>query len=348
MAIFVHEKNADKVAYAFDHASFVSGKTSSEYNWDGVKTIKVMSIITQPLNDYDRTAEGNRYGTPQELQDFQDILSVEQDKSFSIVIDDGNNSEQDMKKQAGRVMQAELAEQVTPFGDKHAFKKWAAAAGQSIGTAEPTKDTVVSILVDIETAMADKLVPNNDRFVYVANKYVGMLRQALTNCDSITDKMLLKGVVGDFGTLHIVGVPAGWLPENVYMLATYKGSVLYPKKLNKTIIHQNPQGYSGNVLEGRFLMDAHVIGAKCDGVVVVADSSKVGVTPVITKGSTTTTIAVTDSGTIKYTTDGSDPRYSNTAETYTAAITNLSAGGVIKAVNKTDGKFGSAVAEYTF
>lgn len=348
MAIFVHEKNAKKLAEAFNLASVVAGKTSDEYDWDGVKTIKVMSIITQPLNDYDRTAEGNRYGTPKELQDFQDVMSVEEDKAFSIVIDDGNNSEQDMLKQAGKVMQMELAEQVTPYGDKMALRKWAEKAGQAIGTAEPTKDTIISTLVDIETAMGDKLVPTRDRFVYVANRYVGMLRQALTNCDGITDKMLLKGVVGDFGTLHIVGVPQSWLPENVYMLATYKGAVLYPKKLHKSIIHQNPQGYSGNVLEGRFLMDAHVLGARCDGVVAVCKASEVGVDPVITKGGTTTTIAVTDSGTIRYTTDGSDPRYSNTAETYSAAIANLAAGGVIKAVNKTDGKYVSKVVEYTF
>lgn len=348
MAIFVHEKNAKNVELAFTHASFVAGKTSNAYSWDGVKTVKLNAIITQPLNDYDRTAEGNRYGVPKELQDYQNILSVNEDKSFSIVIDDGNNSEQDMIKQAGIVMKAELNEQVTPYADRHAFKKWCAGAGQSIGTTEPTKETIITDLVEIETKLADKLVPTEGRYVYVANKYVGELRQALTNCDSITDKLLLKGVVGDFGTLHIVGVPGAWLPEGVYMLAAYKEAVLMPKKLHKSIIHNNPQGYSGNVLEGRFLFDAHVIGMKCDGVIVVCDAAKVVATPVITKGGSTTTIAITGTGTIRYTTDGSDPRFSNTAQDYSEAITNLAAGGVLKAVGVSDGMYVSEVAELKF
>ena len=166
--------------------------------------------------------------------------------------------------------------------------------------------------------------------------------------DTITDKLLLKGVVGDFGTLHLVGVPDTDLPASVYMIATHKNAVVYPVQIKDVKLHVDPPGYSGNLMEFRHIYDAFVIGTKKDGCVVVCDAAKVVATPVITKGGSTTTIAITGDGTIKYTTDGSDPRFSNSAQTYSAAIPNLAAGEKIRAVGVGDGMYVSDMAELTF
>lgn len=349
MAINLFENHADKLDAVYTEGSYLRGKTSDEWSWDGSKAIKIMSIVTQPPQNYNRTASANRYGTPKEVQDVLDIHTIRRDRSVSMVVDKGNNTQQGALKSAGKVMKQEMEEQFIPESDQYALQEWATNAGFAIGiAAEPTKATIVEHLVAIETRFANKRVPKTDRFVYIGNKYVGMLRQSLTECDTITDKLLLKGVVGDFGTLHLVGVPDTDLPAGVYMIATHKKAVVYPVQIKDAKLHIDPPGFSGNLMEFRHIYDAFVIGTKKDGCVVVCDAAKVVATPVITKGGSTTTIAITGTGTIKYTTDGSDPRFSNSAQAYSAAITNLNAGEKIRAVGVGTGMYVSDIAELTF
>ena len=54
---------------------------------------------------------------------------------------------------------------------------------------------------------------------------------------------------------------------------------------------------------------------------------------------------ITGSGTIMYTTDGSDPRYSKEAKLYSAAVA-VAAGAEVRAYAKEEGKFWSAVAAF--
>ena len=350
MAINLFETHAKPLDTMYTEESYLKGKTSNQWSWDGAKTIKITSIVTQPPQNYNRTASANRYGTPKEVQDVLDIHTIRRDRSVSMVVDKGNNVQGGHLKEAGKVIKQEMQEQFIPESDQYALQEWATNAGFAIGlAAEPTKSTIVEHLVAIETRFANKRVPKTDRYVYIGNKYVGMLRQSLTDCDTITDKLLLKGVVGDFGTLHLVGVPDTDLPAGVYMIATHKNAVVYPVQIKDVKLHVDPPGFSGNLMEFRHIYDAFVIGTKKDGCVIVCDAAKVVATPVITKGTTTTTIAVTTTGgTIKYTTDGSDPRFSNSAQTYSAAITNLATGEKIRAVGVGTGLYVSDVAELIF
>jgi len=336
MAINLATKYSDKLAAFFTKESFLAGKAGNDYEFTGVNGIKIYNIITQSLNDYSRTATSNRYGTPSELQDAVQEATLSQDKSFSIVIDKGNNTEQHAIKEAGRVMQMQIKEQVVPFMDKHALKMWARNAGQTLTASNaPTAQTIIGYLVNIETAFEDKLVPQENRYVAMSNANVGLVRQSLTSCDNITDKLLLKGLVGQFGTLKIVGVPSAWLPLDTYMVAWQSSAVLEPQTIKDAKLHIDPPGFSGHLLEGRYRFDAFVVGAKCDAVIVLVPSTYKTATPTATKGSTTTSLAsTTNSGTvtIKYTLDGTDPRYSASAVEYSQAFTNPEADTILKAV----------------
>ncbi len=336
MAINLNEKYADKLAQAFTSESLLAGKTNNKWEFSGFKTLHILSIITQNLNDYDRTASSNRYGTPVELQDQMQEVQCTNDKSFAIVIDKGNNNEQQMVKKAGEVMKQQIREQVVPVVDKHALQQWARSAGQTVTAASaPSADTIIAQLVSIETAMDDQFVPPTDRYVAMPNSNIGYLRQSLTNCDTVTDKLLLKSVAGQFGTLKIVGVPFSWMPTDVYMIAWQKSAAILAQKLRDNNLHMDPPGISGSLLEGRYIYDGFVVGAQCDAVVVLTAPTYKTATPTATKGSTTTSLAsTTNSGTvtIRYTLDGSDPRFSESASTYSAAFTNPTAGTIIKAV----------------
>ena len=159
----------------YTEESYLKGKTSTQWSWDGAKTIKITSIVTQPPQDYNRTAAANRYGTPKEVQDVLDIHTIRKDRSVSMVVDKGNNMQGGHLKEAGKVMKQEMREQFVPESDQYALNEWAVNAGFAIGVAEPTKDTIIELLVAIETRFANKRVPRTDRFVYAGNKYIGML-----------------------------------------------------------------------------------------------------------------------------------------------------------------------------
>ena len=91
MAINLADKYSSKIAEKFTQESIVAGKCSKEWDFSGVKSIKIYTPQTVDLVDYTRSGS-NRYGTPTEMGDTVQEMTMTQDKSFSLTIDKGNNS----------------------------------------------------------------------------------------------------------------------------------------------------------------------------------------------------------------------------------------------------------------
>lgn len=341
MAINLVTKYQSHLAGLYTANSFVKGKTSKEWDWNGSEHIRILSVVTQPLSNYNINATANRYGTPSEVQDTMQDLAVAQDKSFSMIVDKRNLKQGGMLKRAGEVLNREVKEQVVPFIDKYAIGQWAKNAGKvAAATATLSKTNIIEHLVAIEDEMSDGLVPLEGRYALMPNATVSLFRQSLMALDNITDRLLLKGIVGKLGTLNIIGVPATWMPTNTEVLAWQTRSVVLPEQIAEAKIHEDAPGFSGALLEGRYLFDAHVIGTYANGVyALVANGHKATAPTVAVAG----TIKGTSGATIKYTIDGTDPRYSATAQTLTGtgsaqSVTHTS-GDTIKAVeySATDG-----------
>ena len=113
-----------------------------------------------------------------------------------------------------------------------------------------------------------------------------------------------------------------------------------PYKIADSNVHEYPVCVSGALIEGRHYYDAYVLGAKCGGVYALVAAGMVSAAPTVSGG------RITGSGSIRYTLDGSDPRYSDSAKDYVAG-TSLTAetGCKIRAVMTESGKYPSAVAE---
>lgn len=272
MAINLHKKYSDQLAKLYTANSFVEGRTNKTWSFSGVKSVLIPSITTQPLGDYTRSGL-SRYGTPTDLQDTVQELTMTQDKAFSIVIDKGDNSEQQMMKRAGEVMQQQIREQVTPMIDKYALNAWSAHSGIGSATKALTKTEIAAAVLDAEVYMNDHHVPDTERYLYIANAEFAKLRQAAewAGCDSVIEKMMIKsgkGFKGDFSSFHVITVPASYLPEGVSFLAAQKNSVILAQKLRDGKIHQDPPGISGHLLEGRYNYDAFVVDTLKHGVYV--------------------------------------------------------------------------------
>lgn len=336
------------LAEAFDYAPVFAGKTTEAYSWRGANAIVLTEIVTEALNDYDRNSSGNRYGTPSEVTDARQILTLQKDRSFSKAVDRGNYLEQDHLKTGAAVIKAYMNEQAAPEMERFVLKELAAHAGQvKAAAAAPTKQTVLEDVLMLETMLDDARVPKKDRFVLMKNEYVAYLRESLTNCNDITDRMLLKGIVGSVGSLHVIGVSAYDMPEGLYMLAWQKQSAAFPKTIEDAKVSNDVPGISGILVEGRFRYGAFVVGKRAAGVAALADGTKICALPTVTKGASGTTLACATSGAaVYYTLDGTDPRYSGTAQPYIAAIENPAAGTVLKCAARKEGMFGSAVKEH--
>ena len=343
---------ATKYSSAVQERFYKDSITQSSFSKDldmeftGVRTVKVYDVDVAPLNDYTRSGT-NRYGEPQELTDNLQEFIMTQDKAFTYTIDKGNASEQFNIKQAGSTLKRQMREVVTPYIDKYRMKKWAEGAGIVVGlSGAPTKDTIGSAIMDGTLALDDALAPTDGRTLYVSSAGYKLLKlcSEFIGSDGLTTKAIGKGVVGEFDGMVVKKVPSSYMPYGAYFMIVCKGVAISPMKLNDYNIHTDPPGISGDLVEGRVMFDAFVKGTKANGIYVAAPSANVSAA--ITVTITTHEATITGSGTIKYTTDGSDPRYSVSAKVYDSmSKPSTVKGDKVRAYQVETGKLASPVAE---
>lgn len=350
MAINLHAKYDKNIQSRFVRESLLAGVLDNSYSFTGVKTVKISTPITVPMVDYTRSGS-NRYGTPTEMQDVVQELTLTQDKSFSLTIDKGNNEDQSGIKEAGKMLSLQISEQAVPLMDKYGFARLSQMAGKIVGNSTAlSKSNVCERITAGTTHLDDKEVPSFGRTLFVPSDTYAKLRLSdeFQKCDGLLDKSLAKGQVGTYDGMRVIKVPSGRWPANVNFIIVHKRAACAPVKLNDTKLHTDPPGISGNLLEGRQYYDLFVFGAKCDGVYVEVNTASGAGTICATPTLSSKALASTTSGaTIKYTDDGTDPRYSASAKIYTAALSDAVSGTKIRAYAYKDGAFPSEVLEAT-
>ncbi|MBQ5323616.1 MAG: hypothetical protein J6J07_09285, partial [Oscillospiraceae bacterium] len=215
----------------------------------------------------------------------------------------------------------------------------------------PTEETIVKMISDGMVKMGNKKVPAEGRYIFIGWSWFGMLRlsKQFIGVEALAKEALVKGAVGTFMGAQVVTVPDDYLMKGenkAYFLIVYKNSVLQPKKVQDYFIKENPAGINGALIEGRFIYDAFVIGAKCDGVYAAVEGGKVQAKPTFALSGKNLTVTSAGANKIRVTTDGTDPRFSETAvETTSGGSVALVAGTyTAKAVAFNENLFTSAVA----
>lgn len=343
MAVNYTVKYADKIAERFKKGSITNAACGNEYSFVGAKTIRVYSVDTVDENDYNRNAAGNRFGVPNNLGDTIQEMTMGQEKSFTFVIEALDNSDQAIEKSAGKALRRQLDEKTVPNMDKYRLKKWCMGANvQNLLSTAPTKSTIVEAIIDTNAAMTDALVPLENRWLYIPTEQYKLLKQNpdFISVDSLGEKALAKGVVGEVDGCKVIPVPKGYLPSGVYFLIKYKGSSVDPVKMQQYDVLPKVQGYSGPVVQGLTYYDSFVLGTKGDGIGVCGSSAAILAAPSMSISTHKVTISSSSGNTYHYTVDGSNPRYSATAEVYPEGGVTLTEGQVMRAIQIKDGCVG--------
>ena len=343
MAINYATKYATKIAERFTKASVTADDCGNEYTWldPNSKTIRIGSVNVVPENDYSRTGT-NRFGTVLDLGDTLQEMTTQIAKSFTFTIDAVDQTDQAIEKSAARALRRQLDEVTIPNMDKYRIKKWIMGAGTARQEANaPTKSTIGGMIIDLNADMTNALVPLENRTLYIPTSYYKLLKQdpAWLGTESLAKETLTKGVVGQYDGCRVKHIPDQYFPANLYFFIKYKGSTVDPVKMQQYDILKKVQGYSGPVVQGVTYYDSFVLGTRAAGVGVSGSSAVVLSAPVFTNTSHVITIGAVSGVTFKYTTDGTDPRYSTTAQTYSSGVT-LTSGQTMKAVGTKDGCVG--------
>lgn len=266
MAINYAEKYSAKVDERFKLGSLVGATINKDYDFTGVKTVKVYSIDTAAMNDYSRTGT-SRYGTPADLGDTVQELTISQDRGFTFIIDKGDESEQAGAKNAGAALRRQLDEVVIPEYDKYVIGKICAGAGKT-ATAAVT-NAYEAFLTGAEELDENK-VPAIGRVALVTPAFLKKLKldDAFVKNSDLGQQIVLTGQVGAVDGTPIIKVPASYFPANVEFVITHPVATTAPVKLSEYRLHQDPPGISGNLAEGRTIYDAFVLNNKAGAIYV--------------------------------------------------------------------------------
>lgn len=346
MSINLATKYSPTIEKGFTHDSFIKSHCNAKLDFTGAKTVKVYALNTVPLNDYKRSGS-SRYGELKDVNDTVYEYVMTQDKSFTGVVDKGDESEQTITNKAGEWLRQQIREQVVPTADTYALSRMANYGTIATIQSKPTKSNIVTEIFNARVHFNNNKVPNTGRYLFVKASFIPliMLSDEWRGLDNLAGKQLPTGVVGKVAGFTVIEVPDGYFNENHFFTAIHEKAVAFPYKINATKLHTDPVGVNGAVIEGRQLYDVFVLGSKVNAVYSLVLASAQQTKPTIT-ATTKTAVTITSSGAkvIYYTLDGSDPRFSDSRLIYTAAFDGT--GMLVKAVAMdTVGKFTSEIVE---
>lgn len=298
MAINLASKADPKVVERFKIGSCTEGIFSTDYNWTGVRTVRVYSVDNLPLVDYSLsntsneadattgytgkwTSTASRFGDLYEVGDTYQEMTIAQDKAFNGTIDKGNNTSQMMIKAASKVLRRETDEILIPHVDKYRLGKLATGAGfiRELASAT-TKSNIVEQIMKANAVMSDALVPDANRVLYISYTDAVKLKIAdqVVGIDKLGEQTIVNGVMGKIDKCQVRLVPSTYLPTGAVFMIVAKNCAVAPKKIETFRVIQDSPLLDGHIVQGRLMHDCFVLNTKKNGILVAYANGTSGIT----------------------------------------------------------------------
>ncbi len=277
MAVNYAEKFSGIIDEELSKESLANGAVNNDYDFDGVNKVNVYSIPTVPLNDYNMTAESNRYGKPTELGNDVQSLELRQDKSFTFSIDRRNATDTMMAMSAAKALARQIKDVVTPAIDKYRILKFTKEVHDDhIKEETLTSETAYAAFLDGSMVLFDAKVPTSGRIAFVTPAFYKMIKLD-KNFVSSGDKgqeIAINGAVGKIDNTTIIVAPTDYFVAGTNFIICHPMAMTSPIKLADYKQHENPQGINGWLVEGRIYFDAFVLKNKKKAIYVSRQPSK--------------------------------------------------------------------------
>lgn len=291
MAINLVTKFIPYVDEMFYTESKKSLLTNQDFDWTGAHTVKVHKVNTVPMTDYDRDGSGvgevieaevtdteavqeaepkagsvvwSRYGAIGNIGNSLEEFTLTKDRSFTFVIDKMDKEETDGVLSGASALARQQREVIIPEVDKYVYSVMTAGAGTKPAATALTAENIYTEILKGSNALDNAEVSETGRVLVVTPDTYLLMKQSpdITLNTDIGQDMRLRGVIANLDGLTVVKVPAVRLPDNFGFMIAHPVATVAPTKLEDYKVHQDPPGISGELVEGRIIYDAFVLGNK--------------------------------------------------------------------------------------
>ena len=261
------DKYSKKVAERFSISSITDAYAGKDYDFSGVKSIKIYSIDTVAMGDYTRSGT-DRFGALAELGDTVQEMTMTKDRAFTYSIDKGNSAQQFNVKAATRSLKRQIDEVVTPELDKYRLSAWADGAGLTGVNASLTKSNILEAIMTGGMNMSNELVPKKNRTLFIKESLYLQCKLAdqVIGIEKLGEKAVKDGSVGTLDGMKVVPVPDSYFPTGVNFMIKYKSATVDPVQLKTYRVLTEQRGIDGDVVEGRIIYDSFVLTTRAKGI----------------------------------------------------------------------------------
>ena len=254
-----------KVDEVINNGALSTPSINKDYSFVGAQTVKVYSFAAVPINDYTRSGS-NRYGSPAELEDAVQEMTMSQDKAFTFTIDKGNATDTEPGvREAGKQLRRQTDLAIIPMLDKYRFTVIASNAGHKFyATTALTTSTAYAAFLSANEAIDEADVPSTGRICNASPAFLNLIKQDTNFIKSgdLSQRTLMNGQVGEIDGVAIIKVPSNRLPAGLLFEITHPLACTAPVKINEYKLHTDPPGISGMLAEGRVYHDAFILNNK--------------------------------------------------------------------------------------
>ena len=276
MAVNYAAKYANVVDERFKLGSLTSAIINNNFDWLGVKTVKVFSRDLATLNDY-KTSGSNRYGTPDELGNNEQEMTITQDKSFTYTIDASSEQDTNGTMEAAATLAENIDNLVIPAMDTYRLSVLVANAPTEgsvskkshIITKAVTSANAYEEFLACQEVLDDDKAPQMGRICVATPTFLNMIKlDKHFKSGDMGTRIAINGFAGDIDGVPTIKVPTSYLPEGVDFIITNAAVMPSPVKLQEFKINYNAPGISGALVEARVRYDAFALNKKVDAIAV--------------------------------------------------------------------------------
>ena len=273
MAVNYATKYASHVDERFRLGSLTEALINNNFEWLGVKTVKIFSRNLATLNDYS-TSGSNRYGTPDELGNAEQEMTITQDKSFTYTIDAASEQDTNGTMEAAATLAENIDNLVIPAMDTYRLSVLAAKAPTEgthtkkshIITKAVTNANAYEEFLACQEVIDDDKAPQGGRIAVVTPAYLNKIKldDHFTKPRDIRQNIAINGFAGDIDGVPVIKVPTSYMPANFDFIITNPIACPSPVKLQEFKINYNAPGISGALVEARGRYDAFGLDKKTE------------------------------------------------------------------------------------